>query len=173
MANIESEIIPMKKVAVILFAVIIAVVILVGGGLFWAFSGGFTMGSESGAGDGEMLNGIWEIDGLGNNDEFVRLTFDNESFVMITETFVANADVSETQARSGEIEEHYRRLNGGISEVIETDEGGIMIRVTVSGTFTLSANELRLHSGDITTLLPFAWEGNTITVNDDIFTRPS
>ena len=175
--------VPMGRVVVILIVVIALVPAIIGGSLFVLLttilpaagnrhSRPFPETPNIFYADGVSLNGIWEIESLTFNDEFITMTFNDEAFTRVSEMYIADADIYQVLETIDDIREFYARHNGGEVEVEETDDGNVLLRIIVNGVFSLTDNEIWLASGeDIVTVMPFSWDGATMVINDDIFVR--
>ena len=129
--------------------------------------------SPEGVGEGIFLSGIWESGEPTYNDEFITIEFmENDRFIKITEMYIADADLASVLDSLDEVREFYMSQNGGTVEVFIGPDDDLRMRVTVEGSFSLTANELRLISGDnITNIFPFSWDGRIITINNDLFVQ--
>jgi hypothetical protein len=120
------------------------------------------------------LNGIWEIESPTYNDETVTIAFWDNSFSMITEMVIADADIELLLETIEEIREFHKNQNGAVAEVVEADDSRPRLRIILEGTFSLTESELILNSGqDMLTILPFFLGNDGISINNDRFLRKS
>ncbi|MCL2386464.1 MAG: hypothetical protein FWC89_02835 [Defluviitaleaceae bacterium] len=160
-------VIPMKQTIPIVIGVFMLAGLMIGGSLFFALRGGFAITNPI-EDEGLMLSGSWKTQSLTYNDEFVTISFNGEFFTMITETNIADGDITYIYSHLAEIGEFY----AGVAEVEDLGNGNVLLRVTVRGTFVLTGNEIWLSTSDnIVTIHPFSWTGAEITINNDNFTR--
>ena len=121
--------------------------------------------------DGIFLDGIWDITERNYNDEFITIEFNDNRFTMVTDIYIANADIENVLDTLDEVKEFNLSNKGGETEII-SNGGSVILRVTVNGTFIFNDNELMLVSdNNIQSIYPFSWDGAVIRIDRDVFTQ--
>jgi len=114
-------------------------------------------------------NGKWQVEAPTYNDEIITIEFIDDTFLMITETSIADADIAVVMETLYEIQEFYIRQGSDV-EIYRNAEDNVLLRVTMEGTFILTENELWLIGrGDTLTVLPFSWDEYSMTINNNRF----
>ena len=114
---------------------------------------------------------LWQIEAPTYNDEIISIEFINNSFIMVTETIITDADMATITETLNEIQEFYIEQGGNV-EILEDGENNVLLRVTMDGSFILTENELWLIGrGDILTVLPFSWDEDSMTINNNRFVQ--
>jgi len=157
---------PVRKIPVVtaIITIIVSAVIIFGAALV-------VITHLTGENDGDVafhIDGTWETQSPTYNDEHIVYVFNGDLFSRIVETTIVDASPEIVDS----IREYYHEYSGAI--VVSQDMGGgdFFLIITMDGTFALDGDMLLLLGGEgMLTRLPFAWEGDTIVINDDRFTR--
>lgn len=173
-----SSVVPMGTVVVVIIVAILAVPAIVGGSLFFLLTAitadpGLVFPAEPVIhANGASLNGTWEVESPTANGELITIVFSDGAFTKVSERFFADAAIQQIMEDFDSIREFYRVQQGGEVEV-EGADGGILLRVTISGLFSLSGNEMLMSTGggNILTVVPFSWDGTRMIISGDSFER--
>ena len=117
---------------------------------------------------GLHIDGIWETVSPTYNDEHITFTFTGDSFSMLTESMIHDAEPNDIEA----IREFHLQHNGAIVSAIDMDDGSFHLRITADGTFAIDGNTILLVMAEgLTTNLPFYWESDAIIINGDRYVQ--
>ncbi|MCL2404437.1 MAG: hypothetical protein FWC92_02700 [Defluviitaleaceae bacterium] len=117
---------------------------------------------------GLHIDGRWEIESPTHNNERITYAFAGDSFSMVTESMIFDADAEIIE----DIQAYHMLYYGAEVDADYMGDGTFRLRIFADGTFVINGDIILMVTGEgLSRTLPFYWMDDAILINGYRFVR--